>query len=250
MSFDPVKDFQPITPIISFPHILVVPPDSPVKTVSRPRGAGEDQARRLELRLAGRRLRRADSGRDVQGPARRADGARAVPGRGPGRDRHHGRAARFPVHAPTSRSASRPRPASFASSPSAGQKRIDAEPGDADHGGGGLPRPRPRNVARHGGARRHARRRSCKRLNDGIHQGDARARTSCASSSRRRPTCSSARPTNSANGSPPTRSGSARSSAPPGSRRNRRKKRPGRCRPGRYRDLDESALSAASRRCR
>src|ERR1043166_8945749 len=34
MNVDPVKDFQPITPIISFPHILVVPPDSPVKTVA------------------------------------------------------------------------------------------------------------------------------------------------------------------------------------------------------------------------
>jgi tripartite-type tricarboxylate transporter receptor subunit TctC len=32
--FDPVKDFAPITPIISFPHILVVPPDSPVKTAA------------------------------------------------------------------------------------------------------------------------------------------------------------------------------------------------------------------------
>ena len=34
MHFDPVNDVQPITPIISFPHILVVPPDSPVKTVA------------------------------------------------------------------------------------------------------------------------------------------------------------------------------------------------------------------------
>ena len=34
LNFDPVKDFQPITPIISFPHILVVPADSPVKTVA------------------------------------------------------------------------------------------------------------------------------------------------------------------------------------------------------------------------
>jgi tripartite-type tricarboxylate transporter receptor subunit TctC len=34
INIDPVKDFQPITPIISFPHILVVPPDSPVKTVA------------------------------------------------------------------------------------------------------------------------------------------------------------------------------------------------------------------------
>jgi tripartite-type tricarboxylate transporter receptor subunit TctC len=34
MNVDPVKDFQPITPIISFPHILVVPADSPAKTVA------------------------------------------------------------------------------------------------------------------------------------------------------------------------------------------------------------------------
>ena len=34
MNVDPVKDFQPITPIISFPHILVVPSDSPVKSVA------------------------------------------------------------------------------------------------------------------------------------------------------------------------------------------------------------------------
>ena len=34
LNIDPVKDFQPITPIIIFPHILVVPADSPVKTVA------------------------------------------------------------------------------------------------------------------------------------------------------------------------------------------------------------------------
>ena len=34
LRFDPVKDFQPITPIISFPHILVVPADSPAKNVA------------------------------------------------------------------------------------------------------------------------------------------------------------------------------------------------------------------------
>ncbi len=33
LRFDPMKDFQPITPIISFPHILVVPADSPAKTI-------------------------------------------------------------------------------------------------------------------------------------------------------------------------------------------------------------------------
>ncbi len=34
LRFDPVKDFQPITPIISFPHILIVNGESPIKSVS------------------------------------------------------------------------------------------------------------------------------------------------------------------------------------------------------------------------
>jgi tripartite-type tricarboxylate transporter receptor subunit TctC len=34
LRFDPVKDFAPITPIIAFPHILIVPGDGPVKTVA------------------------------------------------------------------------------------------------------------------------------------------------------------------------------------------------------------------------
>ena len=34
LRFDPMKDFQPITPIISFPHILVVPADSPAKNLA------------------------------------------------------------------------------------------------------------------------------------------------------------------------------------------------------------------------
>ena len=38
--FDPVKDFQPITPLFSFPSVLVVPTDrrpAPRKTLSRSR---------------------------------------------------------------------------------------------------------------------------------------------------------------------------------------------------------------------
>lgn len=34
LRFDPVRDFQPITPIISFPHILIVPADSPARSVA------------------------------------------------------------------------------------------------------------------------------------------------------------------------------------------------------------------------
>jgi tripartite-type tricarboxylate transporter receptor subunit TctC len=33
MRFDPIKDFQPITPIVLFPSVLVVPANSPAKTV-------------------------------------------------------------------------------------------------------------------------------------------------------------------------------------------------------------------------
>lgn len=34
LKFDPIKDFQPITPLISFPSILVVPATSPAKTLA------------------------------------------------------------------------------------------------------------------------------------------------------------------------------------------------------------------------
>jgi tripartite-type tricarboxylate transporter receptor subunit TctC len=34
LRLDPVKDFAPITPIISFPHVLIVPADSPAKSVA------------------------------------------------------------------------------------------------------------------------------------------------------------------------------------------------------------------------
>jgi tripartite-type tricarboxylate transporter receptor subunit TctC len=34
LRFDPVKDFQPITPIVSFPSVLAVPTELPVKSVS------------------------------------------------------------------------------------------------------------------------------------------------------------------------------------------------------------------------
>jgi tripartite-type tricarboxylate transporter receptor subunit TctC len=35
LKFDPIKDFQPITPLISFPSILVVPASSPAKTLAQ-----------------------------------------------------------------------------------------------------------------------------------------------------------------------------------------------------------------------
>ena len=33
LSYDPVKDFLPITQLVEMPHVLVIPPDSPFKTI-------------------------------------------------------------------------------------------------------------------------------------------------------------------------------------------------------------------------
>ena len=140
----------------------------------RPRGAREDQARRIELRLAGRRLRRADPRRDVQGPRSACrwctcrTGARRPP-----------RPTSWPAGSiscsrPTSRSASRPRPASSASSPSAGRSASTPSPEFRPW----RRRATPASISRCGTAwwrRGHARadRQAAQR---GVHQGDARAR--------------------------------------------------------------------------
>jgi tripartite-type tricarboxylate transporter receptor subunit TctC len=34
LSYDPVKDFVPVTELVEMPHVLVVPPDSPFKTMA------------------------------------------------------------------------------------------------------------------------------------------------------------------------------------------------------------------------
>ena len=34
LSYDPLKDFVPVTELVEMPHVLVVPPDSPFKTIS------------------------------------------------------------------------------------------------------------------------------------------------------------------------------------------------------------------------
>ena len=79
MRFDPIKDFQPITPIISFPHILVVPPDSPAKTRRRIlRHCAKSKPGGLSFGSQG-----VGSGGQILGEMfkarrRRADGARAL----------------------------------------------------------------------------------------------------------------------------------------------------------------------------
>ena len=60
--FDPVKDFQPVTPLCSFPSVLVVPSGIACPHRQGPRRIRQDQARRRELCLAGRGLRRPHSG--------------------------------------------------------------------------------------------------------------------------------------------------------------------------------------------
>jgi tripartite-type tricarboxylate transporter receptor subunit TctC len=96
MNVDPVKDFQPITPIISFPHILVVPPDSPVKTVADLVALAKTKPGGLSFGSQG-----VGSGGQILGEVfknRLGVPMVHVPYRGAAPDRHHGRPPRFPIH--------------------------------------------------------------------------------------------------------------------------------------------------------
>ena len=114
--FDPIKDFQPVTPLFSFPSVLVVPAGSPAKSAKELVALAKTKPGGLQLRLAGRRLRRSHPGRDVPARVRRADDARAVSRRRSGGERPRRRQRRFPVQ--LLRVGDRPgrRPASFACS--------------------------------------------------------------------------------------------------------------------------------------
>ena len=69
--FDPVKDFQPITPLCRFQACWSVPTASPARSVKDLVDPGAVKAGRTELRLAGRWLRRPYPGRDAAARIRR-----------------------------------------------------------------------------------------------------------------------------------------------------------------------------------
>ena len=118
LRFDPVKDFAPITPIISFPHILVVPPDSPAKTVAELAAYAKTKPGSLSFGSQG-----VGSGGQILGEMFRArvDAPMVhVPFRGAAPAATEIMAGRIDFSLPpTSRSASRPRRASSGSSRSA-----------------------------------------------------------------------------------------------------------------------------------
>ena len=89
LRFDPMKDFQPITPIISFPHILVVPADSPAKTIAELAAWAKTKPGGLSFGSQGSVPAGRSSAR-CSSRGRSADGARAVPRRRPRSHRDHG----------------------------------------------------------------------------------------------------------------------------------------------------------------
>ena len=76
--FDPVKDFQPVTPLFAFPSVLVVPVGSPASSVKELVALAKSKPGGLNYRLAGRRLGRPHPRRDAPAALRRAVGARAL----------------------------------------------------------------------------------------------------------------------------------------------------------------------------
>ena len=64
LKFDPVKDFSPITPLISFNNVLIVNAEQHGEVGEGAGGAGEVEARWSDLCVAGRRHRRPSAGRD------------------------------------------------------------------------------------------------------------------------------------------------------------------------------------------
>ncbi len=85
--FDPIKDFQPVTPLFSFPSVLVVPAGSPARSAKDLVELAKTKSGGAKLCLARRRLRRSHPGRDVPSQGWRADDARALSRRRSGGER-------------------------------------------------------------------------------------------------------------------------------------------------------------------
>ena len=73
--YDPVKDLQPITQVISTPLVLVSHPSFPAKTAARTDRLCESEAGRGDLRLARQRHHRPPVGRNAEIDGRHQDAA-------------------------------------------------------------------------------------------------------------------------------------------------------------------------------
>ena len=88
ISYDPYKDFEPISLMCSSPHVLVVHPSIPAAERQRTGRAGEGEPRQIQLRLGRPRHARASGRRIVQAGVRRRHHARAVQRRRSGHRLH------------------------------------------------------------------------------------------------------------------------------------------------------------------
>ena len=85
LPYDPIKDFAPISELVNAPNVLIVRPNSGIKTHRRPGRAGQGQPGQVQLFQSRRRHQVAPDRRAAQAARRHPDGARAVPRRGAGR---------------------------------------------------------------------------------------------------------------------------------------------------------------------
>ena len=173
LRFDPMKDFQPITPIISFPHILVVPADSPAKTIGELAAWAKTKPGGLSFGSQG-----VGSGGQIIGEMFKSRvGAPMVhvPFRGAAPAATEIMAGRidflFTSYISIGEQAKAGKLRMIAV---AGKKRTDAAPDLPTVAEAGFRRPRHGHVARHGGAGRHAGGDRAA-AQPGVHQGGARA---------------------------------------------------------------------------
>ena len=139
--FDPVKDFQPVTPLFSFPSVLVVPDASPARNVKELVALAKTKPGGLNFASQG-----VGSGGHILGEMlrlelRRAVHACALSRRRPGGDRPRRRQRRSAVQLLCVGD----RPGAGRQAARAGLDRDQALAGDArrsDHGGSRLPRHR------------------------------------------------------------------------------------------------------------
>ena len=93
LSYDPVKDFEPITGLTVLHQALVTHPSLAANSVRGADRARKGEARRAQLRHVRRGLRRPPQHGGAAVAGRREAHRRALPRRGAGHDRRHRRAS-------------------------------------------------------------------------------------------------------------------------------------------------------------
>ena len=84
LPYDPIKDFAPISELVNAPNVLVVRPDSGIKTIADLVARAKAEPNTFNYAQPGRRHQVASHRRAAQAARRHRHGARAVSRRGPG----------------------------------------------------------------------------------------------------------------------------------------------------------------------